>query len=113
LLRVLKQAPSDLLANALFAQARQGVTRYSLRAGREEAQGAGVVIVVINNADNNNNSSSSRVGAGAGAATAAAARVLFVTLAYLPLVDYRVVSSALNYSKNDLLLRQCGDLPTI
>ncbi len=96
----------DLLTNALFAQARQGVTRCSPRAGREEARGAGTVTVVINNTDNNNDSSSSRAaGAGAGAAAAAAARVLFVTLAYLLLVDYRVVSSTLDYSRNNLLLK--------
>jgi len=74
-------------------------------------QGAGVVTVVVNNATNNNISSS--IGSKAGAGAAAAARVLFITLAYLLLVDYKVVSSTLNYSRSDLLLKQCKDLLTI
>jgi len=107
--RVSWQAPSDLPANALFAQARQGVTRCSPRAGREEARGAGAATAAIDDADDDDGGG----GGGAGAAAAAAARAPFVTLACLPLVDYRAVSSAPDHSGNDLSLRQCGDLPTI
>jgi len=96
-----------LPTDALFVQARHGVVQSFLQVEREEARGAGAGTVVINNADDNSSSSRARARAGVGASTAAAAaaRALFVTLACLLLVDYKVVSSTLNYSRNNLLLR--------
>ncbi len=97
-----------MLTNVLFIQARQGFIHSSLQARRAEERGAGAgaeaTIAGINNTINNSssNSSSSRAGV---AAVVVAARVPLVTLACLPLVDYKVVSSKLGYSRNDLVLR--------